>query len=774
MRTMPRFRVRPAPVFAAVLVGTASLFLALAWQRLHAEDIKPAAATTPLPAGHSTHGEVFNEGPRQAAYLMEGTGQVSFPVTSSVPEVQAFFSQGVGQLHGFWYFEAERSFRQVAALDPSCAMAYWGMAYANTENRSRAQKFIVKAIDRKASSSRREQLYIDALSQYLKDDKPKDEDRRKEYIRDLEKILAEFPDDIEAKAFLVVFLYQSKDKGVPITSYLAVNALIGEIFQKQPMHPANHYRIHLWDHNDAKNALESAARCGQSSPRIAHMWHMPGHTYSELKRWADAAWQQEASSRADHAHMMRDRVLPDQIHNYAHNQEWLVRNLIYLGQPKHGMDLAKNLIELPRHPKYNTFPKNGKGSGKNGRERLMQVIETYELWDEALSLANTMYLEPTDQQPEQIKRLRLLGTAYYHKGDAGKLNECVAGLDAIALQLEQKAQADGAAAEKKARDENKKDDEIAKAKDEAIKKSRETLMPVEQTLAELRGVQLLARGETDPAREQFGKANDIPKPRLAKYQFLCGQHDKCVETLAAAVKSAETEVAPLAVQVDLLRRMNKLDDAKAAFTKLRDIAAHAELDSPLLARLAPFAKEQGLPDDWRNPAPPRTDVGDRPPLDSLGPFRWSPSPASDWSLPAPGEKTISLADYRGKPVVVIFYLGAGCLHCVEQLQKFAPRSNDFQQAGLSVVAISTEDLASLTTSIANFSKESLFPIPLAADPEQRIFKAYRAYDDFEKTPLHGTFLIDGAGLVRWQDISFEPFQDVDFVLTEAKRLLSIR
>ena len=42
-----------------------------------------------LKAGHSFHGEAFNEGPRQAAYLMEGTGKVDFPVASTVPEVQA-------------------------------------------------------------------------------------------------------------------------------------------------------------------------------------------------------------------------------------------------------------------------------------------------------------------------------------------------------------------------------------------------------------------------------------------------------------------------------------------------------------------------------------------------------------------------------------------------------------------------------------------------------------------------------------------------------------
>ena len=68
--------------------------------------------------GHSAHGEAFNEGPRQAAYLLDTQANVSFPVTAKSEEVQRFFDQGVSFLHGFWYFEAERTFRQVLALDP--------------------------------------------------------------------------------------------------------------------------------------------------------------------------------------------------------------------------------------------------------------------------------------------------------------------------------------------------------------------------------------------------------------------------------------------------------------------------------------------------------------------------------------------------------------------------------------------------------------------------------------------------------------------------------
>src|SRR4051812_33674655 len=74
-------------------------------------DDEPVAPGKSQP-GHSSHGEAFNEGPRQKAELMPGTGEVHFPVTTKNELAQKFIDQGVGQLHGFWHFEAERSFRQ--------------------------------------------------------------------------------------------------------------------------------------------------------------------------------------------------------------------------------------------------------------------------------------------------------------------------------------------------------------------------------------------------------------------------------------------------------------------------------------------------------------------------------------------------------------------------------------------------------------------------------------------------------------------------------------
>ena len=68
--------------------------------------------------------------PAATARLMDGMGKVDFPITTSSKDAQAFFNQGVAQLYGFWFVEAERSFLEAARLDPNAAMAYWGIAMA--------------------------------------------------------------------------------------------------------------------------------------------------------------------------------------------------------------------------------------------------------------------------------------------------------------------------------------------------------------------------------------------------------------------------------------------------------------------------------------------------------------------------------------------------------------------------------------------------------------------------------------------------------------------
>jgi peroxiredoxin len=180
-----------------------------------------------------------------------------------------------------------------------------------------------------------------------------------------------------------------------------------------------------------------------------------------------------------------------------------------------------------------------------------------------------------------------------------------------------------------------------------------------------------------------------------------------------------------------------------------------------------------LPADWRPAAKVAADAGVRPDIQSLGPFRWSPYDAPSWSLPDSQGQTKSLADYRGKPVLVMFYLGSVCSRCIEQLNVFAPVTKDFQAAGIPIVAVSTDSPEGLHKTFEQAKDAQGFPFPILSDTSLQAFKAYRAFDDFEKMPLHGTFLIDGNGMVRWQDIGYQPFREATWLLGEAKRLLSV-
>ena len=123
-------------------------------------------------------------------------------------------------------------------------------------------------------------------------------------------------------------------------------------------------------------------------------------------------------------------------------------------------------------------------------------------------------------------------------------------------------------------------------------------------------------------------------------------------------------------------------------------------------------------------------------------------------------------------MVVIFYEGSGCIQCAKQLNSFAQKAREFADAGIELVAIGTDTPDDLKASLAPYEEKGGFPFPLLSDAKLDVFKAYRC-TDFDDQPLHGTFLIDAQGRVRWRDISDKPFNDPAFVLGQAKQLSSV-
>ncbi|MDB6138527.1 MAG: alkyl hydroperoxide reductase/Thiol specific antioxidant/Mal allergen [Verrucomicrobiaceae bacterium] len=717
--------------------------------------------------GHSLHGEAFNEGPRQAAVLMEGMPKIDFPITTKSPEAQKFFTQGVAQQHGFWYFEAERSHRQASALDPDAAMPYWGMALANVNNEKRAKGFLLKAVERKAGASRREQMWITSLENFYKDDKRDKKQRQLDYIRDLEAIVQDFPQDIEAKAFLVWKIWDANGD-VPISSNQAVDALLDQIFAVNPMHPAHHYRIHLWDSDKPARALGSDSKCGQTSPGIAHMWHMPGHTFSKLGRYDDAAWQQEAATRVDHAYMIKTLVLPDQIHNYAHNEEWLTRTYGELGRVQDAIALATNLIENPRHPVYNTLEKPGT-SASYGRTRLLETLTEWELWPQILQMNGGPLLPPTTQNIHEINRLRAVGLAQYHTDNQAALATTISGLEALEATM------------KKDKPALAQTEEVRKAlpvKSEMpapVTSKPETAKPdpakkaLPSALAELRAASLiLKKAETGKIRDILDKDKDIPKSRLIGY-FLRLDDKKKAGELAGHL---DHNLTGWMQQAEVYQLLGRTDDAKKAFESARERGFGMDRDLPVGKRLDALALTFGIKDDWRKPAPVRTDSGARPALDSLGPVHWSPPKAPAWSGTGLDGKPVSNETFAGKPTLLIFYVGHYCTHCMAQLKAFEEVAGDFKSMGINIVAMSPDALADLPKAQKNAKSKAGFPFPLVS-AKLDVFRAYRAYDDFEQFPLHVVALVDARQHLRWLDVGYNPFMEAKFVLEEAKRLLAL-
>jgi peroxiredoxin len=719
----------------AAVIAAAGVFFSFSSKAHADEPVKPtpsaSEANPAVPApGHSLHSEAFNDGPRHAAHLIPGMGKVHFPVTTTKPEAQNFVDQGVAQLHSFYYFESERSFRQAAKIDPGCAMAYWGMAMSNINNPRRAKGFIKEARKKAAGISPRESLYLAALESLLADG-GNDRARRQGWLKGLESIVQDFPGDIDARAWLAMVIWQNAMDATG--SRQAVDVVLDTVLQVEPMHPgAHHYRIHLWDGQKPVRAEKSAALYAKTAPGIAHAWHMPGHTYTELKRYADAAYQQEGSARVDHAYMIRDHVMPFEIHNYAHNNQWLCTSLSHIGRVRDAIAVARNLVEQPRDPAKNG-PNDGGSPQRSGRARWSEILARYEMWDDLIAATTSGALDWSNIPFELEQKAYTLGRAYAAKNDPVKL----------AAQIE------------------------------ALRKL--TSGGAKSALAELEGWQLLARGEVGPAFDSFAKATSMRPEALARAHLKARNFGFAEVKIREAVAKSPNQVAPLAAQVEILHACGKDKEAREAYRLLEPMARSADQDVPIFRRLAGIVEQWKADKSWGRQAEPSSAAGtdetmiNRTDLTTLGPLAWSPFPAEKFSRSDTAGTQWSLADKKGKNVLLLFFLGGKCAHCMQQLQVFGKELDALKKLNVETVAIGTDDLEA--SKLLKNNKDGIkFTMPILADPKQEIFKLYRAYDDFEGQPLHGTILIDAQGNVRFQRVSADPFLDVEFIKAEAERV----
>ena len=101
-----------------------------------------------------------------------GLGNSSIAITTSGPEAQRWFNQGLNELHDFWDYESARAFEQSIRVDPNCAMCYWGLYKAEAfrgENDGYAAAALKQAEKLAKHATPAEKLYIQAAKEEEKE-----------------------------------------------------------------------------------------------------------------------------------------------------------------------------------------------------------------------------------------------------------------------------------------------------------------------------------------------------------------------------------------------------------------------------------------------------------------------------------------------------------------------------------------------------------------------------------------------------------------------------
>ena len=153
-------------------------------------------------------------------------------------------------------------------------------------------------------------------------------------------------------------------------------------------------------------------------------------------------------------------------------------------------------------------------------------------------------------------------------------------------------------------------------------------------------------------------------------------------------------------------------------------------------------------------------------LDTIGPMNWQPFQAPNLKVIDRTGKTVGLQNYKGKNVILVFFLGDACVHCVGQLKSLNDRSSEFSDQNTVLLAVCSESPAKLKESKALDQSN----IKFLSDNAHENARRFSSYDDFEDIELHSTILIDKSGRVRWKRTGGDPFTNIDFLLNELKRI----
>jgi hypothetical protein len=238
----------------------------------------------------------------------EKLGKVSFP-TSCAPSVARDFERSVALLHSFAYTASEQSFRKVAAADPTCAMAHWGIAMSHyhqlwsapTPTELRDGHLEIEQALAMNRGTPREVKFVAAAAAYYRDTNETPILRAKAYADAMAEAARSNPKDSETQAFYALSLIATAPpEDATHANQKRAAALLEPIYRTQPDHPgAAHYLIHAYDSAElAPRGLAAARAYSKIAPSAPHALHMPSHIFTRLGLWEDSIASNQAARAA--------------------------------------------------------------------------------------------------------------------------------------------------------------------------------------------------------------------------------------------------------------------------------------------------------------------------------------------------------------------------------------------------------------------------------------------------------------------------------------------
>jgi len=294
----------------------------------------------------------------------EDFGEVDFELSCS-QETRKDFELGISLLHSFEYEEAEKAFAKVIDSDPSCVMAYWGVAMSNfhslwlqsgTEYLEKGSRILDLA--KSIKSTARERDYLEAIGAFYSDWESKSREMRvQEFEQKMERLYETYSFDKEAAIFYALALtaaanpadktYQNQKKA---------GKILESIFPDQPNHPGiAHYIIHCYDYPElAEMALPTARKYAQIAPSSAHAQHMPSHIFTQLGLWRESI---NSNINSISSAQCYGQTIDSAGHwdEELHGMDYLVYAYLQLGDNQSALEQSRYLMTFKK-----VFPENFK------------------------------------------------------------------------------------------------------------------------------------------------------------------------------------------------------------------------------------------------------------------------------------------------------------------------------------------------------------------------------------------------------------------------------